>query len=81
MLRLLSKFGSLGNSPYICHIEIRNKLNKKNMITKDEIKNFGEANNWRGCIGLYFTKKKVSSLKKLGISEGTPIKEAYKLIK
>lgn len=33
------------------------------MITKDEIKNFGEANNWRG------------------ISDGTPIKEAYKLIK
>lgn len=52
----------------------------KDMITKDEIKNFGEANNWRGCIGLYFTKKKVNSLKKLGISEGTPIKEAYKLI-
>lgn len=51
------------------------------MITKEEIKNFGEANNWRGCIGLYFTKKKVGSLKKLGIFEETPIKEAYKLIK
>ena len=51
------------------------------MITKDDIKNFGEANNWRGCIGLYFTKKKVSSLKKLGITEETSIKEAYKIIK
>nr|DAH57045.1 MAG TPA: hypothetical protein [Caudoviricetes sp.] len=30
MLRLLSKFGSFGNSPYICHIEIRNQLNNKN---------------------------------------------------
>ena len=51
------------------------------MITKEDIKNAGEFNNWKGYIGLYFTKKMIRTLKPFGITEDTTIEEAYKLIK
>lgn len=47
---------------------------------KEKILNIGTFNNWRGCMGLYLTKKEIRSLKKLGITESTPIKEAYNLL-
>lgn len=52
-----------------------NKLNTK--IMKEEIKNFGEFNNWRGCMGLYFSTKQLRPLKKYGITAATTLKEAY----
>ena len=47
---------------------------------KEKILNIGTFNNWRGCMGLYFTKKEIRSLKDSGITDGTPIKEAYNLL-
>ena len=47
---------------------------------KEKLLNIGTYNNWRGCIGLYLTKKEIRSLKRLGITEGTTIKEAYNLL-
>lgn len=43
----------------------------------EKIKDFGEFNNWKGCIGLYFNQKDIRPLKKLGITTGTSIKDAY----
>lgn len=47
---------------------------------KEKIYNAGTFNNWRGCMGLYFTKKEIRSLKQYGIIDSTPINEAYKLL-
>ena len=47
---------------------------------KEKLLNIGTYNNWRGCLGLYLTKKEIRGLKKLGITESTPIKEAYNLL-
>lgn len=47
---------------------------------KEKLLNIGTYNNWRGCMGLYFTKKEIRGLKRLGITEGTTIKEAYNLL-
>lgn len=53
-------------------------MNTTNM--KEQIKNFGDYNCWRGCIGLYFTRKQLCSLKKFGITSSTTLQEAYNLI-
>lgn len=47
---------------------------------KDQIKNFGEFNGWRGCMGLYFSSKTIRTLKKYGITSATTLKEAYMLL-
>ena len=47
---------------------------------KEKLLNIGTYNNWRGCMGLYLTKKEIRGLKKLGITESTTIKEAYNLL-
>ena len=44
------------------------------------IKGFGEFNNWRGCIGIYFTQKDLRPLKKLGITAETSLKDAYTIL-
>jgi hypothetical protein len=54
--------------------------NKIYKAMKEKILNIGTYNNWRGCMGLYLTKKEIRGLKKLGITESTPIKEAYNLL-
>jgi len=47
---------------------------------KEKLLNIGTFNSWRGCMGLYFTKKEIRSLKDSGITYSTPIKEAYNLL-
>ena len=47
---------------------------------KDLVKNAGDFNNWKGCMGLYFTQKTIRPLKKLGITVETSIKEAYSIL-
>ena len=54
--------------------------NLKYKAMKEKLLNIGTYNNWRGCLGLYLTKKEIRGLKKLGITESTPIKEAYNLL-
>ena len=54
--------------------------NKIYKAMKEKLLNIGTYNNWRGCLGLYLTKKEIRGLKKLGIKESTPIKEAYNLL-
>ena len=44
------------------------------------VKYFGETNNWKGCMGLYFTQKDLRPLKKLGIYPETFIEEAYTIL-
>ena len=44
------------------------------------IKNAGKFNNWKGCMGLYFTQKTIRPLKKLGITSETSLKEAYAIL-
>lgn len=76
------------SSPYIlvvrkvvvslkCQKEI-NHLKIKDML--ELIKGFGEFNNWRGCIGIYFTQKDLRPLKKLGITTETSLKDAYTIL-
>lgn len=47
---------------------------------KDLVKNAGEFNNWKGCMGLFFTQKSIRPLKKLGITTETPIRDAYRIL-
>lgn len=47
---------------------------------KDEIKEFGEFNGWRGCMGLYFTTKQLRPLKKFGVTAATTLQEAYNIL-
>lgn len=47
---------------------------------KETIKNIGKFNNWKGCMGLYFTKKELRAMKEYGITDSTPIREAYDII-
>lgn len=49
-------------------------------IMKETIKNIGKFNNWKGCMGLYFTKKELRAMKEYGITDSTPIREAYDII-
>lgn len=48
---------------------------------KEKIKDFGEFNGWRGCMGLYFNTKQLRPLKKYGITAATTLEEAYNIIK
>lgn len=55
------------------------------MDYKELIKNYGNFNNWRGFIGLYFTKKQLREIAKLiGVKfsdiEAMTIKEVYNKI-
>lgn len=50
------------------------------MIMKEIIKEFGEFNGWRGCMGLYFNAKQLRPLKKYGITAATTLEEAYNII-
>lgn len=49
------------------------------MDMKERVFNAGNFNAWKGCIGLYFTKKEVRAMKH-GITEDTPIRDAYNLL-
>lgn len=52
----------------------------KYKIMKEKIKDFGEFNGWRGCMGLYFNTKQLRPLKKYGITAATTLEEAYNII-
>ena len=47
---------------------------------KETIKEFGNFNGWRGCMGLYFNTKQLRPLKKFGITAATTLEEAYNII-
>lgn len=47
---------------------------------KLKIKNMCEYNSGKGSVNLYFTKKEMRELKKLGIKDTQTIKEAYNII-
>lgn len=47
---------------------------------KERIREFGEFNGWRGCMGLYFTQKQLRPLKNYGVTAATTLKEAYNII-
>lgn len=61
-------------------ISLQVKTNKYK-IMKEKIKDFGEFNGWRGCMGLYFNTKTLRLLKKYGITAATTLEEAYNIIK
>lgn len=44
------------------------------------VKDFGAFNNWKGFIGLYFTKAEVRQMKKYGVTEDCTIKEVYNIL-
>ena len=48
---------------------------------KEKIKDSGEFNGWRGCMGLYFNTKELRPLKKYGITAATTLEEAYNIIR
>lgn len=60
-------------------ISLQAKTNKYK-IMKEKIKDFGEFNGWRGCMGLYFNTKQLRPLKKYGITAATTLEEAYNII-
>ena len=60
-------------------LEIKKQTNKYK-IMKEKIKDFGEFNGWRGCMGLYFNTKQLRLLKKYGITAATTLEEAYNII-
>ena len=60
-------------------ISLQAKTNKYK-IMKEKIKDFGEFNGWRGCMGLYFNTKELRPLKKYGITAATTLEEAYNII-
>lgn len=47
---------------------------------EERIREVGEFNGWRGCMGLYFTQKQLRPLKKYRITAATTLKEAYNII-
>ena len=53
MLILCSKFGKTKVSPYICHIEIRNQLNNKDMKTNYKVTVYSEFTKRNRTIKLY----------------------------
>lgn len=50
-------------------------------ISLKSLENAGMFNGWRGCVGLYFTKRAINAVKKHGITEATSIKDAYNIYK
>lgn len=66
---------------HLCNfaLEIKKQTNKYK-IMKEKIKDFGEFNGWRGCMGLYFNTKQLRLLKKYGITAATTLEEAYNII-
>lgn len=70
-------FGSMNISLYLCK---RKQITNKYKIMKEIIKEFGEFNGWRGCMGLYFNTKQLRPLKKYGITAATTLEEAYNII-
>ena len=66
---------------YVCIFASENKKQtNKYKIMKEIIKEFGEFNGWRGCMGLYFNTKQLRPLKKYGITAATTLEEAYNII-
>ena len=59
---------------------VNKKQTNKYKIMKEKIKDFGEFNGWRGCMGLYFNTKQLRLLKKYGITAATTLEEAYNII-
>ena len=47
---------------------------------KEKIKDFGEFNGWRGCMGLYFNVKTLRTVKKYGITSSTTLQDAYNIL-
>lgn len=47
---------------------------------KDIIKDSGEFNGWRGCMGLYFNTKTLRTVKKYGITSATTLQDAYNIL-
>lgn len=47
---------------------------------KEKIKDFGEFNGWRGCMGLYFNVKTLRTIKKYGITSSTTLQDAYNIL-
>lgn len=47
---------------------------------KDKIKDFGEFNGWRGCMGLYFNTKTLRTVMKYGITSATTLQDAYNIL-
>lgn len=44
------------------------------------VKHIGNFNNWKGFIGLYFTKSEIRLMKKYGVTENKTIKEVYNIL-
>lgn len=84
MIFFVIKFAHTKKSPYLCIVKIKKITNyyKLFKITimqniKEQLKEIGTYNNWKGYIGLYFTTKGLRALKKFGITADDTIKEAY----
>lgn len=60
---------------YLCS---RKQINT--LIMKDKIKDFGEFNGLRGCMGLYFNTKTLRTVKKYGITSATTLQDAYNIL-
>lgn len=60
-------------------LSLQAKTNKYK-IMKEKIKDFGEFNGWRGCMGLYFNTKTLRTVKKYGITSSTTLQNAYKIL-
>lgn len=60
-------------------ISLQQKTNKYK-IMKEKIKDFGEFNGWRGCMGLYFNAKQLRPYTKYGITAATTLEEAYNIL-
>ena len=78
------KFAHTKKSPYLCIVKIKKITNyyKLFKITimqniKEQLKEVGTYNSWKGYIDLYFTNKQLRELKKFGITADDTIKEAY----
>ena len=46
----------------------------------EQVKNFGEFNNWKGYVDQYFNTKNQRELKKLGVSKDMKILDAYNVL-
>lgn len=60
-------------------ISLQQKTNKYK-IMKEIIKDFGDFNGWRGCMGLYFNTKTLRTVKKYGITSATTLQDAYNIL-